>query len=309
MRIMTRSEWGARPFKRPRTRVPITSRRYAVFHYPGAGTPPKNIRDYAKWIERIHMDEKDWSGVGYNFFISHGQVAEGCGRDIVGAHSPPRNRDGIGINIWTSNGVPLPGDLDLARDLYEQLCAQAGRRLIPWWHGRDHPTACPGPHLIAWVKAGMPRTSNQKPGGGAPANEPADTRTELERWLDTMDYEKLLDDIQGRVYLGAAGVMADSNDRLAAQAQVGANRAINSPAIPGRDDEWGVTTRDTIHRTMFRANHIAAELAGLRAAVEALAKAQGVDPAEVGRIVKAAVEDALGSLEAEVKLTIDNEKV
>ena len=35
------------------------------------------------------------------------------------------------------------------------------------YHGFDYPTACPGPQLIAWVKAGMPVT-----GAATPAAKP-----------------------------------------------------------------------------------------------------------------------------------------
>lgn len=142
---------------RPRTSVPLSTRRYFVIHYPGAGTPPSEVGAYAKWIERIHVDQNGWSGVGYNYFISHGKIAEGCGRDIVGSHSPPRNYDGIGVNIWTSNGVPLDEDLVLARQLYDDLNrAKGGEPLIKSYHGKDYPTECPGPILRNWVNSGMP---------------------------------------------------------------------------------------------------------------------------------------------------------
>lgn len=171
MKIITRKQWGARPFRTPPTRVPLSSRRYFVVHYPGAGTPPKDVMAYAKWIERIHMDQNGWRACGYNYFISHGKIAEGCGRDVIGSHSPPRNRDGIGVNIWTSNGRPRDEDLQLARELYDQLCRQAGRKLIMSYHGKDYPTECPGPALREWVRDGMPVAKSP---AGASGEKPAE---------------------------------------------------------------------------------------------------------------------------------------
>lgn len=173
MKIYTRAEWGARPFRTPRRYVPLSARREITIHYPGAGTPPRDYKGYAKWIERIHMDQNGWSAVGYNYFVdADGRVAEGCGRDIQGAHSPPHNYDGIGINVWTSNGVPTEAGKRAARELYELLCSQAGRRLRIGWHGRDYATECPGPTLRNWAKAGMPVTGSPGTGGAAPTTPP-----------------------------------------------------------------------------------------------------------------------------------------
>lgn len=169
MRIVTRAEWGARPFRNGPPVVPLSWRRWFIVHYPGAGTPPRNVGDYAKWIERIHMDQNGWRGVGYNFFIGpDGAIAEGCGRDVRGSHSPPHNVDGFGVNIWTSNGVATPESMHAARQLYERLCDQTGRRLQIGWHGMDYPTECPGPQLRSWAKAGMP-----DPLAGTIVNPPA----------------------------------------------------------------------------------------------------------------------------------------
>lgn len=180
MNIITRAQWGARPFARPRQSVPLSSRKFFVVHYPGAGTPPSDVVAYAKWIERIHMDQNGWAGVGYNYFISHGRIAEGCGRDIVGSHSPPHNYDGIGVNIWTSNGQPRDEDLDLCRDLYEQLNRQKGGvPLVRWYHGRDYATECPGPTLRTWVLNGMPRPSGKTEATPAPEPEPLDPLEEI----------------------------------------------------------------------------------------------------------------------------------
>jgi hypothetical protein len=154
--IITRAQWGARAFVRPRRTVSLSMREWFIIHYPGAGTPPNSVGEYAKWIEQIHVVQNGWSGVGYNFFGAHGQIAEGCGQNIVGAHSPEHNVDGIGVNLWTSHGRPEPETQLAVRELYEDLCDRRGRRLKIGWHGMDYATECPGPILRDWARRGMP---------------------------------------------------------------------------------------------------------------------------------------------------------
>lgn len=158
MKILTRAEWGARPFRTDPPHVPLSARKWFICHYPGAGTPPRDVRGYARWIERIHMDGNGWRGVGYNYLIdADGNIAEGCGRDVRGSHSPEHNVDGIGVNIWTSNGQSTPEAMHAARWLYDELNREkGGTPLRIGWHGMDYPTECPGPQLREWARRGMP---------------------------------------------------------------------------------------------------------------------------------------------------------
>lgn len=171
MRIYTRAELGSRPFRTPPATVPLSRRAEVTIHYYGAGTPPRELRAFRKAIEHIHMDQRGWRGVGYNYVVdANGLIGEGAGRDVVGAHSPPHNWDGLGIIVWTENGVPTDAAMVGARRLYDELCRQAGRRLEIGWHGRDFATECPGPHLRKWAQAGMPvSTPPASPGTGAPS--------------------------------------------------------------------------------------------------------------------------------------------
>lgn len=293
MKIITRAEWGARPFRNGPPTVPLSQRREFTIHYPGAGTPPKDVKSYAKWIERIHMDQNGWRGVGYNYFVdAYGAVAEGCGRDVRGAHSPPHNIDGFGVNIWTSNGVPTEAGKRAARELYDHLCQVTGRKLRIGWHGRDFATACPGPLLIAWAKAGMP-TSGKK----APAD---DNRTDFERLLNMYKNKA---EFEAAIYAKTAQAIDDSGSDF----EAAANRALWTPPIPGHKGNWGASLKDSIARSAYNSTQLRAEVAGLSRAIEALASSQGADPAVIREAARAGVADALGDLEAEVKLTIEKE--
>lgn len=284
MNIITRAQWGARPFARPRQSVPLSSRKFFVVHYPGAGTPPADVVAYAKWIERIHMDQNGWAGVGYNYFISHGQVAEGCGRDIVGSHSPPHNVDGTGVNIWTSNGVPLDEDLDLCRDLYEQLNRQKGGvPLVRWYHGRDYATECPGPTLRAWVLNGMPRPSGKTE--ASPAPEPPDPLEEIMGFYkDKNEFEKAL-----------RGIVAHEAPRAAMKSYTALDGGVASETVAAairRDQTIGRQTRAKVTR-------VEAKLDGLIKALKNTPAGKDLDVGAIESAVRSAVVDAVADVKAE----------
>lgn len=158
MRIHSRGELGARSFTTPPPIVPLSSRDWLINHYPGAGTPPRELEALRRWIENIHMNQRRWRGVGYNYVIdAYGNVGEGAGRDVVGAHSPPHNRDGIGVMYWCSNGITTPEAMHAGVQLRNELNREkGGTPLRIGYHGMDFPTECPGDQIRSWSKKGMP---------------------------------------------------------------------------------------------------------------------------------------------------------
>ena len=173
--IVNRRGWGAQ-FSIPGGRhVAPSARRFFVVHWPGGNVNAGNIPQVIRNIERQHRVGQGWAAApGYNFLVGPGgAIYEGCGRDIRGIHSPPRNTDGWGVCVLLSPGQALtPNARNSTRALYEWLCGVAGRRLTMSWHGRDFATACPGPALTTWVRNGMPAQTGggggPSPGGGAP---------------------------------------------------------------------------------------------------------------------------------------------
>jgi peptidoglycan hydrolase-like protein with peptidoglycan-binding domain len=168
VRIITRREWGA-AFTIPGGRhVAPSARRWFVVHWPGSAVA-SNEQQVVRNIESFHRRNLGWAAApGYNFLVGRsGTIYEGCGRDVRGIHSPPRNTDGWGVCVMIAVGeTPPQAALNATRALYEWLSGVAGRRLGMAGHSTHHPTACPGPNLIAWVNRGMPST------GGAPAPPP-----------------------------------------------------------------------------------------------------------------------------------------
>lgn len=164
MRVITREQWGATPWRGPTTTRPLSIVSRVVVHYHGG--PPRNSigNGVPREIEAIHLGN-GWIGVGYHFVVDQaGNIYEGRGWDKVGAHSPPHNRDGIGVYVAVGGDQkPTDAALAAARDIYDEACRRTGRTLIKSFHGADYPTACPGRHLIAWVNAGMPRPKHAAP--------------------------------------------------------------------------------------------------------------------------------------------------
>lgn len=155
--IVTRKQWGATPWENPVTRVAMTEKRYFLVHYHG-GKPAAQRGVYVpRNVERIHLDN-GWSGVGYNFMVDlDGIVYEGRGWDGVGAQCPGRNRDGVGVYVAVGGDQqPTQAALRSVKALRDELKVRTGVPLETGWHGRYYATACAGPVLIPWVKAGMP---------------------------------------------------------------------------------------------------------------------------------------------------------
>lgn len=183
MKIVSRSQWGARVG--PNTPRPLSRLTGFYVHYHG-GPPPASTGSWVpKNIEAIHLGN-GWQGVGYHFVVDQaGTIYEGRGWDYVGAHSPPHNTDGLGVYVAVGGDQqPTEAAKRSVRWLYDEACRKTGKTLYKRWHGYDYPTACPGPHLIAWVKAGMPTT-------GAP-----DTGTTTEGELSMSDVKKIMDKLE-----------------------------------------------------------------------------------------------------------------
>jgi hypothetical protein len=172
-RVVSRREWGAATTVPGGRFVSPQTRRFFVVHWPVMSA--RDERQWCRDIERMHRNQGWGAAPGYNYLVGQsGTVYEGCGRDVRGIHSPPRNTDGWGVCVLqpgTAQGRPTAPISDAARrstvQLYDWLGSVAGRALNKWWHGRDFATACPGPDLTAWVRSGM-----AAPGGGAPAPPP-----------------------------------------------------------------------------------------------------------------------------------------
>ncbi|MGG2460101.1 peptidoglycan-binding protein [Streptomyces sp. RGM 3693] len=169
MQIISRAKWGAKPWNGTPATIPLSRRTEFFVHYDG-GTPiTRTGYSIMRAIESEHLGN-GWSGVGYNFVVDQaGNVYEGRGWSLQGAHCPNHNVTGIGVQIAIGGSQePSANALAACRALYEEACRKTGRPLAKRGHKDGFATACPGTKLYAWVQAGMPAGTYQPapdPGG------------------------------------------------------------------------------------------------------------------------------------------------
>lgn len=168
--IISRSAWGAKAWSGTPSLVPLSKRTEFFVHYDGGTPVTRTGNAIPQAIDRTHRAQ-GWSGIGYNFVISQaGEIFEGRGWNLQGAHCPDHNISGIGVQIAIGGDQePSAKALAACRALYDEACRKTGRTLAKRGHRDGFATACPGTRLYAWVKAGMPADDHK----AAPAPAPS----------------------------------------------------------------------------------------------------------------------------------------
>ena len=159
MRLVKRSEWGARPPRAVTALVPAEVKGVAV-HY--TAMHEDRVIDHAdcasrvRGIQRFHMDTRGWNDIAYNFCVcQHGFVFEGRGLGIRSA--------GQGTNAG-NDGYHAVCFLGADRDDRDDVTA-AGRealgeiiRACPGDDVQPHSsftnTPCPGNELRGYIETG-----------------------------------------------------------------------------------------------------------------------------------------------------------
>ncbi|MCG8971865.1 peptidoglycan-binding protein [Streptomyces sp. CL12-4] len=175
--IISRAAWGARAWDGTPASVPLSERSEFYVHYDGGAHVTRTGYAVMRAIEAEHLGN-GWSGVGYHFVVDQaGNIYEGRGWSLQGAHCPNHNRSGIGVQIAIGGDQePSAAALAACRALYEEACRKTGRTLAKRGHRDGFATACPGAKLYAWVQAGMPAGGYKpapNPGGSLPAGSTA----------------------------------------------------------------------------------------------------------------------------------------
>ncbi|MFE2407138.1 GH25 family lysozyme [Kitasatospora sp. NPDC059408] len=171
LQLVTRAQWGARPWKEPNGSIPYAIPRLGVkVHYLGS---PYTFGDHAgcpAYVRRVqaeHMDSNGWSDIGYSFVVcEHGFVFEGRGltrRNSANGDVPLNEAHYAVCALLGSSGStePTPEQLQGLRDAIE-YCQQQGPAGPEIKGHRDgYQTDCPGDTLYAWVQAGAPRPNQE----------------------------------------------------------------------------------------------------------------------------------------------------
>lgn len=168
--IVTRKQWGAKPWRSTIYRVPMSEKDNFLVHYHGGKPAAQRGVMVPRNVEVIHL-ANGWSGVGYNFLVDmDGTVYEGRGWDGVGSQCPGFNRSGVGVYVAVGGDqVPTQAALRSVRALRDELVGlRGGAGVREMGHKDGVATSCPGTFLYKWVHGGMPLSG----GGGmtAPIN-------------------------------------------------------------------------------------------------------------------------------------------
>ncbi|MBB0228507.1 LysM peptidoglycan-binding domain-containing protein, partial [Streptomyces calidiresistens] len=175
MDLVSRSGWGARPFRTPAGATPYGRARLGVkVHYLGSAysdRPHTQCPGYIRSVQAQHMDGNGWSDIAYSFVVcTHGTVYEGRGlerRNAANGNTSLNDAHYAVCALLGASGLTEPPDAQLhgMRDAIEHCRARgpAGGEISR--HADGFATACPGPALTSWVRAGAPRPSSGGPSG------------------------------------------------------------------------------------------------------------------------------------------------
>ncbi|XP_056622222.1 peptidoglycan recognition protein 5 [Triplophysa dalaica] len=105
-------------------------------------------------IQNMHMHERGFDDIGYNFLISgDGTVYEGRGWGVVGAHAKAHNFDSVGIAFMGNfnDEMPTCASLTALQGLLHvgQLSGHFRNDFVLVGHRDVGKTECPGEHLYS----------------------------------------------------------------------------------------------------------------------------------------------------------------
>ncbi|MFI6986016.1 GH25 family lysozyme [Embleya sp. NPDC050154] len=167
LKLVPRSEWGARAYLTPGGATKYSAARRGVkVHYLGT---PYSFGDhdgcaaYVRRLQASHMDGNGWSDIGYSFIVcEHGYVHEGRGlarRNSANGTTTLNEQHYAVCALLGSSGstTPTPEQLHGLRDAIEYCQARGPAGGEIRGHRDGYSTDCPGGPLYAWVQAGAPR--------------------------------------------------------------------------------------------------------------------------------------------------------
>jgi hypothetical protein len=172
MKLVTRSQWGARDYRLPNGATLYSGNRRGVkLHYLGTPYTDRAHTQCAAYVRQIqaqHMDGNGWSDIGYSFAVcTHGYVYEGRGlrrRNSANGNTTLNNQDYAVLLLVGSSGVTKPTDdqLNGARDAIDYCRREGPAGTWLGGHRDGYATSCPGDAVYAWAKAGAPRPATEE---------------------------------------------------------------------------------------------------------------------------------------------------
>ncbi|XP_049433088.1 peptidoglycan recognition protein 5 [Epinephelus fuscoguttatus] len=152
--IVKRQEWGAAAPKQKEA-LKGTAQRVFIHHTANPSCKDqKACMDRLVSIQRVHMTERGFDDIGYNFLVGpDGTVYEGRGWAVVGAHAKKNNHDSLGIAFMGNfdNDTPSAEAMSSVKKLLKLGVCEGN--LTPKFTLLGHrdvgDTKCPGDKLYA----------------------------------------------------------------------------------------------------------------------------------------------------------------
>lgn len=172
MKLVSRTQWGARAYRTPNGATPYSrARRGVKLHYLGTAysdRPHEQCDDYVRQIQAQHMDGNGWSDIGYSFAVcTHGYVYEGRGlkrRNSANGNTTLNEQDYAVLLLVGSSGLTQPtvAQLHGARDAIDYCRGSGPAGTWLGGHRDGYSTTCPGNAVYAWAKQGAPRPDSEE---------------------------------------------------------------------------------------------------------------------------------------------------
>ncbi|XP_029374022.1 peptidoglycan recognition protein 5 [Echeneis naucrates] len=152
--IVSRAQWGAAA---PKTREYLKSSAQKVVIHHTANPSCKGLqecKDRILGIQKYHMTQRGFDDIGYNFLVgADGELFEGRGWGVVGAHAKGNNHDSVGIAFMGNfnNDTPSQEAIQSVKQLLQSGVSQGSlRKEFSLFGHRDlGSTECPGKSLYA----------------------------------------------------------------------------------------------------------------------------------------------------------------
>jgi hypothetical protein len=160
VKLVTRSEWGARAYTCSSALPPNDG---LVVHYSAADADEQadhaNCDERVRGIQSYHMNTKGWCDIAYNFLVcKHGYIFEGRGWSRKAGATGDANSHTIAICFLGDDTASRDDVTAFGREALGEWIRTARARLNPNASVKGHrdymSTSCPGNELETWVNAG-----------------------------------------------------------------------------------------------------------------------------------------------------------
>ncbi|KAM6932900.1 peptidoglycan recognition protein 5, partial [Xenentodon cancila] len=152
--VISRLQWGA-AFPKQKEMVRGPARRVVIHHTAlHSYKDLEERKDHLVTIQRLHMNQRHFDDIGYNFLVSaDGTVFEGRGWGVVGAHTKGHNSDSLGIAFMGNfnNDTPTKEAILSVKRLLQLGVSQGflEAHFVLCGHRDLGATECPGENLYA----------------------------------------------------------------------------------------------------------------------------------------------------------------